>query len=247
MDMSLTDNDKRNYITSAIFSALVIWIVNWAWPGTIPIPTFSLWSNKGGVVDWLALGLPLFVWGFVIQTILEFVQTANRNPLGRLLRGRLFVDAGPSPGALWVGRMVLAAWAGFMEEVCFRWLIFLSAIVGVKVTNWIFLGFVDVNVVRWIYVNVLCAFADLTTFHHLHDVLFHPSSWAVGAAVISANAFFRDGHKYQGILGVLNSWFAGMFFFWMMFAHGLWAAIVVHFTYDVVVFTVATLGYSARR
>ena len=30
MDMSLTDNDKRNYITSAIFSALVIWIVNWA-------------------------------------------------------------------------------------------------------------------------------------------------------------------------------------------------------------------------
>ena len=78
-------------------------------------------------------------------------------------------------------------------------------------------------------------------------MLFHPSSWAVGAAVISANAFFRDGHKYQGILGVLNSWFAGMFFFWMMFAHGLWAAMVVHFTYDVVVFTVATLGYSARR
>ncbi len=100
MDMSLTDNDKRNYITSAIFSALVIWIVNWAWPGTIPIPTFSLWSNKGGVVDWLALGLPLFVWGFVIQTILEFVQTANRNPLGRLLRGRLFVTDNVTKGSV---------------------------------------------------------------------------------------------------------------------------------------------------
>lgn len=245
MNASLKDN-KRSYIASAILSAIVIWIVNGLWPGVIPIPTFYLWTSKGDVTEWLALGVPLFIWGFVVQTFLEFVQSAKRNPFERVL-GRAFRFDAPNPGALWVGRMFLAAWAGFMEEVCFRWLIFLGAIVGVKVSNWVFLGFADINIIRWIYVNVLCAFADWTTLQRMHGILFHPGGWAVGAAVISANSFFRDGHKYQGLFGIINSWFAGMFFFWLMFTHGLWAAITVHFAYDVIVFTVATIGYSARR
>ena len=244
--MNLTEESKRNYIASAIFSALTIWVVNAIWPGVIPIPTFSLWDRKGGVVDWLALGVPLFIWGFAVQTILEFVQMANRNPFERVLRSRsLFVA--PSTSSVWVSRMFLSAWAGFAEEICFRWLIFLSAIVGVKVSNWVFLGFADINIVRWIYVEILCPLADWVTFHGLHDMLFHKSGWAVGAAIISANAFFRDGHKYQGLLGIINSWFCGMFFFWLMFRHGLLAAIIVHFVYDVIVFTVATLGDVARK
>ncbi len=239
-----SDKSDRNYIASAFFSALIIWIVNTWWPGTIPIPTFSLWVAKGDVGEWLALGAPLFVWGFAVQTILEFIQTANRNPFGGLLRSTFHA---PDAGSVWVGRMLLATWAGFVEEVCFRWLIFLGTIVGMKVWNWIFLGFADINIIRWIYVNIFCALADWTTFHKLHDFLFHSSGWAVGAAILSANAFFRDGHKYQGLLGLINSWFLGMFFFWLMFTHGLWAAIITHFTYNVIVSTVAVIGYSVRK
>ena len=65
--------------------------------------------------------------------------------------------------------------------------------------------------------------------------------WFVGAALLSANAMFRNGHKYQGPIGIVNSWYIGMFLFWIMFQFGLIVAIIVHILYDVIVFTVKHL------
>ena len=59
--------------------------------------------------------------------------------------------------------------------------------------------------------------------------------------MLYTNAFFRDGHRYQGPIGVLNSWFAGMFLFWIMFTYGLPAAILVHFMYDFLIFSLGAI------
>ncbi len=235
---------ERNWIAATIIGAITIALVNWIWPGVIPIETFSLWDHhNGGVTDWLVVGVPVFVWGFAIQTISEFVKSASSKGFFESL---LRIDD-PSPTQVFFGGLVVSAWAGFAEEVGFRWLIFLSTIVWVKVSNFIFLGFAGLNIIAWLHNHVFGWLADKVTFGYLHDIIFHSSGWAVGAAMLSSNAFFRDGHKYQGIKGILNSWFLGMFFFWVMFHHGLWAAITVHFVYDVIVFTVAALGLAARK
>lgn len=61
------------------------------------------------------------------------------------------------------------------------------------------------------HMNVWGPLADWSTGGYLHDTIFHPTGFAVGSTMLYANAFFRDGHKYQDIIGVLNSWFLGMF------------------------------------
>lgn len=98
-----------------------------------------------------------------------------------------------------------------------------------------------VDPVKWVYGVLLVPLADFMTMGYLHDILYHPHSWAIGAAVLSTNAFFRDGHKYQGLFGVINAWFGGMLFFWMLFEYGLVACMVVHFLYDVVCY--ATVAF----
>ena len=75
----------------------------------------------------------------------------------------------------------------------------------------------------------------------VHELLYPPGEWAVGAAVVSANIFFRDGHKYQGPFGVLNAWFIGLVMFWVMFTYGVWPAIICHFLYDFLIY--ATVAF----
>ncbi len=78
--------------------------------------------------------------------------------------------------------------------------------------------------------------ANWASLHYLQEYFSHATGWAIGAAMLAANAKFRDGHKYQGMLGWINSWFMGLYFFWLMFNYGLPAAIVVHIVYDIVCF-----------
>jgi hypothetical protein len=62
--------------------------------------------------------------------------------------------------------------------------------------------------------------------------------------MISANFWFRDGHKYQGLLGWTNSWWLGCVFIFATLTYGLPAAIAVHVILDITVdFTV----YGCRK
>jgi hypothetical protein len=88
--------------------------------------------------------------------------------------------------------------------------------------------------------------ADWVTLGLLHDYLFHPHSWAVGAGILASNALFRDGHKYQGLLGWVNSWFLGMYFFYVLFSFGLGAAVLIHFAYDMGIFATRALITAIR-
>ena len=125
--------------------------------------------------------------------------------------------------------------AGVVEELCYRWLIFLSSMFWVRVSNFILLGFIGWGIPEHLFIWIFRPLADFVTLHGLHDQLYHPSGWAICAAMLATNAFFRNGHKYQGWFGWINSWFLGMFFFWIMFRFGLPAAMLVHFSYNMVI------------
>lgn len=265
---------ERNFLVSAALAAVFLLVVNAFWPDLIPITSAQVWESKGTVEEWFTLSWPIFVWG------------AGATFLIALLRHMSEEERQVHAGHLFVKGLLLSAAAGLVEEVCFRWLIFLAAIAVLPIGNWFFGGvpllvmiglfsllagsatkngllalFLGVavpgfvylvfglppGIPEWFHLNVWGPLADIFTGGFLHDTLFHPAGWAVGAAVIYANAFFRDGHKYQGIIGVVNSWFLGMFFFYLMLNHGLLAAILVHFAYDVVVFTTSAVVHSWRN
>jgi hypothetical protein len=232
----LTDNDNRNYLVEAFTGFFTIAIVRWLFPSVIPFSMFEFWHVRAGSLsDWLWTAWPIFAWGAGVNIIYAI-----------FFRERDRWKAYDAEKLFGIG-MLVSLWAGVMEEICFRWLIFLSGIVGIKVINFFFFGFLGFGLPHWFQLNVTGPVANFMTFGYLKDVLVNPNMWAVGASLLATNAFFRDGHKYQGWFGVVNSWFAGMFFFWLLFTYGLLAAIVVHFAYDALIDIVAYFTLVTER
>lgn len=89
------------------------------------------------------------------------------------------------------------------------------------------------NLIYWFYENVLVTVIHYTTLYQMDSVLYngHDKLFLFGA--IAANSWFRDGHKYQGWLGYINSWYIGMMLLYAALTYGLWTAIVVHIVYDI--------------
>lgn len=233
----MSDKKKpRSYLAEAATAVPFIALVKWLWPDAIPFEVFSFWNSKGDFSTWMFTAWPVFAWAFGVTAV---ILLAKLNP-----RSRNVPDI--SGGAAFVSGLLVSVWCGFVEEVCFRWLLFLNAIVAVEITNYLIFGFAGFGIAEWLHLHVVGPFADFTTLHHLHVYLFD-KGWAVGAAMLSTNAFFRDGHKHHGLFGVINSWFLGMYFFWILFTFGLWPAILVHFAYDAIVFTLEAASIAIRR
>jgi len=225
----------KNYLATAFGGIFVILLVKWLWPRAIPFGMFEFWTPKGAVADWLYVSLPLLAWGVGVNLVID------------LLRGGLTRSAfAGTPKDIIGGGLLISLWAGLVEEVCFRWLIFLSAVATVQIGNFLIFGWLGFGVPEWFHLSVWGPIADFTTLGALNAQIFHAAGWYVGAAMLYANALFRDGHKYQGLFGTVNSWFTGMFFFWLMFRYGLPAAILVHFLYDLLIFAYAALSAAVR-
>lgn len=79
--------------------------------------------------------------------------------------------------------------------------------------------------------NIAGPTANFITLGYLKPWLLD-RGWLFSLCILGSTAFFREEHKYQGVLGFANSWFLGMFFFYMMLTHGLFAAICAHFFYN---------------
>lgn len=220
------EKKERNFIVSTITALIFVSLVMWLWPEVIPFSFWELWIPKGGIGLWLYAGLPLFIWGVVVN-IVHLFFFSDRFNLPDLNAAGVFV-----------GGTVISVWAGVVEEIAFRWLIFLSAIVGVQITNFLFFGCLGFGIAEWFHLNVAGPLTDLVSFGYLRPYLFSDAGWYVGAGMLSANAFFRDGHKYQGIVGYINSWGIGLFLFWVTFNYGLLAAILIHFFYDFLILSV---------
>ena len=276
-------NEGSNYLTNSLFACLVILIANGWWPEILaPFKTFGapFWVLNGTWREWLGSVWPLFVWGCVVTLVLQLTRNSG---FGQFLRPR-----GDTAGEILSKGTLISLWAGIMEELTFRWLLYLGGIIALVVSNWLWgtafvyviltglsiglilwvnsltkwdnvlpailtgmaclAGIIALAVhglyldpVKWVFGALLVPLADFTSLGKMHTILYQPHSWAAGAAVVSVNALFRDGHKYQGWFGWVNSWFLGLVFFWVMFTYGLVAAMVVHFLYDFLIFATVAL------
>ncbi|MBX4189416.1 hypothetical protein KW785_02370 [Candidatus Parcubacteria bacterium] len=234
----MSDSEKEGESWSSqflgkLFKSLVILpIIMWIWPNVVPFKFFQFWKARGSLVEWCMAAWPVLVWAVVVNIMFcLFVRKEDPDPVETVVKG-----------------FFVSLWAGLSEELTFRWLFFFLGIVGAKITNFFFFGFLGLGIPAWFQNHVMGPIVNFVTFGHLEHYIFNPAGWAVGASMIATNAFFRDGHDYQGIFGWLNSWCVGMFLFWIMFTYGLPAAIVIHFLYNFLIdLTSASMALVTRR
>jgi len=205
------------YLASVLFSIPTILFFELLFPGVIPFGPFELWVPKHGVGNWLLSAIPLFITGLIVAIFSCFwryyiEEKSPDDPVDQLTFG-----------------IPISIWAGVVEEICFRWLIFYAAIVSAKFTNICFFG-----LTRIFHIHIEGPIVNFFTLGYLNDYLGNPEKWAVGIAIVTTAALFRDGHKYQGLVGYIISWFGGMALFWFALNYGLLAAILIHFLYDLI-------------
>jgi len=215
-----------NYIWTSFTSLVVIGIVKYFWPEFIPFGFWDVWKAPHGILEGVIAGWPILAWGAFHFGRTWIFLDENHPDLVYASAWDTFVNG-----------LRISAWAGITEEIAFRWLIFLGAMPSVVIGNWMFFGCAGFGIAEWFHLNVWGTLANWTTFGILEPQIFDPLHWYVGAALLYSNAFFREGHAYQGIVGILNSWFLGMGFFYLTFNYGLGSAIIVHALYDVLVFS----------
>lgn len=240
--MSVHDGSRRDFIDAAVkyarvrqrqemhLTSVLVLMVFWAltaaavclfFPGRFPIDQDLLWTGKP--VGAIAMSSwPLLAWGFGVSLLVGLL-------VKRVRSDRI------AASIVHKYNMLVSVQAGVFEELIFRFFAFIAMIGIMPIMNWILFGLLE-----WMYGTVLVPMANWLTFGKMTNLLF-TTPWFVGAALLSANAMFRDGHKYLGLVGMINSWYVGMFMFWVMFEYGLVAAIVLHIVYDVIVFSVEHL------
>ena len=216
---------QKNYLVSAFWAAISVSIILGIWPNALPFSFLQLWSTTGSPSDWLTTAAYVFLWGAGITALVSII-THNKPEENR--NAEVDFEKG----------FFISLWAGVMEEICFRWLIFMSSMIGAIVANYIFFGFLGFGIAEWLQIHFLGPIANFFTLGLLQHQLANPELWYVGAGILAANAFFRDGHKYLGFFGFVNSWFIGMFMFYLLFTYGLLSCILVHFLYDLAIFAV---------
>jgi len=180
------------YLTTALGSLIIIGIVMTFWPGTIPFRFFEFWKFDFNLGDALKTSWPLLIWAIGIN-IVNVIRTHNHPKLNQHAE------------ILLVGGALISTWAGVVEEICFRWLIFYAQIVGYKVSNFLFFGWAGFGLPEWVFNHFSGPVGNFLTLGYLQPYLFGGLGWAVGAAILSSNGQFRDGHLYQGFFGWLNS------------------------------------------
>jgi hypothetical protein len=223
--MKIEEKSELVYPINAIFAALFVGVVYLFWSWVYPWNFTHFWFQVGTLKEWLFE----VRWWFMVMasfTVVMFLLSRSRREKLISQNSIDYIKYGT----------VISLIAGILEEICFRWIFFYSAIVGVKIFNWILLGFIDINIIKWIYEVVLWPIANYCTLGYLESYL-QGLHWSIAAGLLSANVKFRNGHAYQGFIGWTHSWFAGMILFYIMFKYGIVAAMTIHFLYDMMLFT----------
>lgn len=236
--MEATAKDRRLLLSVRAFLISIFTIfglltaTSVVFPDLLPFGLFEFWMMKGSLLEAIVISCPVYIFGMGINAYYLF---------------RTYNKYSETPSDILLAGTLISLRAGVVEEVVFRWLIFMSSTIMLPALDWLLLGFMGLNVVQWVYIGVLCPVANFFTFGLLKQFLLHSAKWSIGAAIINANSRFRDGHAYQGIVGFTISWFMGMYFFWLMFTYGLVAAIVVHFLYDFLIYIVVWVDAIIER
>ena len=203
-------------------------IVNYFFPNFIPYNIIDdFWSTKGSIIEWYVTSKYLFFWAIfwgLFGMIKSFINNESYHTFNEIIQSGV----------------LKSLYAGITEEILFRWLLFLGSMIALYISNWILGGFLGSNfgLIQWIHNTIEAPVSNWVTFGYLKNQIFH-THWYTGAAIISTNVLFRDGHKYQGLFGTINSWFGGMFLFYIMFKFGLIPAIIIHASYNMTLYIFA--------
>lgn len=220
-----TEDHEDDWLEKSVWALICIGILVYFWPSLIePFGFFEFWSTKGDLWQSVWKAWPLYLWGVSVTAFIL------------LYSGRIMYDS-REPSTVFVVGIIRSTLAGVLEEIAFRWLLFLSAVVMIPFANWLLLGFAGIDIVKFIYVGILCPIANFFTLGWLEPYLLNGYGWAVGAAIVSSNGRFRNGHAYLGLGGYVNSWFIGMYLHLVVFTNGIIPAIIIHFMYDFLIFT----------
>jgi hypothetical protein len=222
----------------AILLMVVIGLINLFFPEAIPYRFLDAWDSHGTTLrEAIVFSWPIFAWAVGVTGT---VAISTRNNWVENKYAESYLGDG----------IIASAVAGFFEEIIFRWLLFYTAIATIQFSNGIFFGWwpiLQFGVPEWFYGNIMGPVINFFTFGLIDDIIINPMGWFIGAAVILTNKNFREGHKYLGPLGYINSWYIGFFLFYVMFTFGLFAAIIVHFIYDALIFSVAYVDRVTER
>jgi hypothetical protein len=203
--------------------------------GEYVVFSFSdLWSTDKGIGEGLVDVWFIFAWAIAVPLITGIIL---RNEPQTYSSGQ-YLGTGT-----WV-----SLHAGIFEELSYRWLRFSIALILLPFMNWILFGFMDgqMGLLRWTYESFFIPLANFTTLGALENYLYHPASWVIGAAIISANGKFQEAHEQNGWFNRINAWFIGMIMFYLMFNYGLLTAIIAHVVYDMMIFTMGAITNSWR-
>lgn len=101
------------------------------------------------------------------------------------------------------------------------------------------------NPIYWFYEHIMFSIWHYVSFGFLDSIIYNKHySFLFITAAMSANVTFRDGHKYQGLFGWLNSWMIGYVLLHAMMNHGIVVAIIIHSLYN---FSISVIGYARYR
>ncbi|MDQ5936079.1 MAG: hypothetical protein QG574_3415 [Cyanobacteriota bacterium erpe_2018_sw_21hr_WHONDRS-SW48-000092_B_bin.40] len=227
--------DWAAWLKQALSLSVLVALVKLIFPHAIPYSFWELWNTTGSVGDWLTASWPILLWAVGITFLMAALTRNSRYD-------NYYAERHLAAG-IW-----LSLRAGIMEEIVFRWLIFMWCIAMAKLSDFILGGFLFEHGLVWLlYSVILSPIADFFTFGLLHGQLSGTDTWFIAAALLMANSQFRNGHKYQGLLGFVNSWFIGMYMFYLLFTFGLMAAIVVHLVYDLCIFAIEYFDRAHER
>jgi len=224
--VKLESESKNWYLTGGVSFVFLI-IVTHFWPHVIPFGLFQFWKNNN-IYAGVNASWPIFLWGTSVTAIYAIFTLNSRE------------TNGDAEKILW-GGFIISAIVGVFEEIIFRWILFLTAIIGVKISNFILCG-----LIKWLHLNFFGVIINFITLKKMSWLIFG-MGWSVGAAALVANAKFRGEHAYLGVFGYFNSWFIGFFLFWIMFKYGIITAITVHFLYDMLIFIVRYVDAAIER
>lgn len=220
------------WVSVAISSFLFLLFFKWLFPSLSPFGTFDFWKENQ-VWAGLKAAWPIFAWGCGITAWTAFT-TLNKRSVNHDAEDIL------------IGGIIVSTIAGVMEEIVFRWIIFLWSIIALQISNFILFGFMGFGLVELLHNYIFGAVVNFVTFGKMEWLIFD-MGWAVGAAALLANAKFRSGHAYLGWFGLINSWIIGFFLFWIMFNYGLLTAIIVHFFYDLFLYLIRYIDAAIER
>lgn len=236
-------------IVTVLSSLFTLIVISTAFPSGLS-PINSMWPNwiiKGSVLDWLWASRWILLWGAGVTAIVS-IFTLNDPEENHNWHNNLFKG-------LYVSML-----AGITEEIRYRWLFWFNAVWVAKLTNFLFFGWVtsfahtlglervpNLGIYEFAHNFFFGWLFNILTFGHFETILRNPEFWAVGAAMCSVNAAFRDGHKYLGPIGYLNSWVLGFMFFHITMTWGLVPAMIVHSVYDALIFTVRSFDQFWER